>query len=1053
MAEVDSLATSMFDENVSLVHMLDRDEINLNDELDYEPPILSTSFYYSNEKFGHLLDEKKDSFIVISLNCQSLNAKYELLKNYVENFNYSHCNKLSAVCLQETWLKADSDLTLFQLDGYNLISAGRTCSAHSGTAIYLHESYGFREIAIQNNSDIWDGQIIEIFSENDETNYRLKKLHLCNIYRPPQQNSDIINNFIDDMSGLFDDFTNNNHVIIAGDFNIDLLKFKENTSVNNFLDCVISHGYVPKITQPTRLTQRKGTLIDNFFMKLSNNSFTTTAGILLSNISDHLPYFICLENFSRFKTPSKLVKVFPSYLESSNKLKQELQKPETIQRLYDAFSLEKSVDENYTNFDNILRGLLNKYFQAKTVKYNKYKHKKSKWITTGIMKSIFYRDKLYVKLKSTSVNSIEYIPLQERFKTYNAILKRALREAKRLYYHSRFQNFKFDIKKTWNTINEILNKQKDKTNFPNYFLYEGRKITDPKEISNEFNSYYVNVGPQLAENIITPSNQSFKDYLQNPIQNQFVFRKVNEATVMKVIDSLKPKCTSGIDNISSKLLKLLKEELAPALTKLINKSLNDGIFPASLKIARVTPLFKKNDKHSFGNYRPVSVLSSISKVFEKVMYSQIYEHFSDHNLLYKSQYGFRSQHSTEYASLELVDRIIQDMDIGKTPINVYMDLSKAFDTLDHQILSDKLFYYGFRDKSFDLMVSYISNRKQCVNFNNVVSDKLTLKCGVPQGSILGPLLFIIYINDLPSIMVNFKAVVYADDTTLFTSLNVKSQNYNSRHLNDELCAISTWLKLNKLSLNVNKTKAMLFRTPQKQVNPPELVIDGLLIEFVSSFSFLGIIVDENLKWNFHINALSKKISKILGIMTKLRHSLPPQILLTIYNALILPHLTYGLLIWGWKSDRLFKLQKRAVRIVTGSKYNAHTSGLFKDLNILKLKDLCALQDYTFCYKLQNSMLPDYFQIDMNQRLLNVSSSHSYPTRQGNNLRLPSVRHEFARNSISYKYPVVMNNMPTCFKEKIATHSLFGFKYYFKTTTLQSYVNDCNLPNCFICLNS
>jgi len=441
MTEVDRMAASMFSESLSLVHKIDSCEINLNDELDNEPPILQNSFYYSNEKFGHLLDEKKDSFIILSLNCQSLNAKYELLKTYVENFNSNHCNKLSAVCLQETWLTEDSDLTLLQLDGYNLIAVSGTCSAHSGTAIYLHDSYTFKELEFQNNSNIWDGQIIEISAENHLANHRFKKLFLCNIYRPPRQNIDNIENFINDMTRLLDSFANNNHIIIAGDFNIDLLKFSENTSVNNFLDCIISHGYVPKITQPTRLTQRKGTLIDNFFMKFGDSSFMTTAGILLSSISDHLPYFICLENFSSSKPRSRLMKLHSSYSESLNKLKLELQKSETILRFCNAFSSQKSTNENYSNFSSILSELLNTFFEVKTVKFNKYKHRKSKWITKGLMKSIYYRDKQYVKLKSTSQNSPEYQPLLDRFKTYNAVLKRALREAKRLYYHGRFQKF------------------------------------------------------------------------------------------------------------------------------------------------------------------------------------------------------------------------------------------------------------------------------------------------------------------------------------------------------------------------------------------------------------------------------------------------------------------------------------------------------------------------------------------------------------------------------------------------------------------------------------
>ena len=216
-----------------------------------------------------------------------------------------------------------------------------------------------------------------------------------------------------------------------------------------------------------------------------------------------------MENVSFSKTPSKLVKIYPSYSESAPRLKLQLQKPETILKLCNAFNPKKSFNENYAAFDNILHELMNSYFQAKIVKYNKYRHKKSKWITKGILKSIFYRDKLYVKLKSISTNNQEYITSHERFKAYNTILKRAIREAKRLYYHGRFQKFKSDIKNKWTTINEILNKHKNKTSFPNYFLKEGREIPDPQKISNEFNSYYVNVGPQLIKKCNDSIRQNF----------------------------------------------------------------------------------------------------------------------------------------------------------------------------------------------------------------------------------------------------------------------------------------------------------------------------------------------------------------------------------------------------------------------------------------------------------------------------------------------------------------------------------------------------------------
>jgi len=519
--------------------------------------------------------------------------------------------------------------------------------------------------------------------------------------------------------------------------------------------------------------------------------------------------------------------------------------------------------------------------------------------------------------------------------------------------------------------------------------------------------------------------------------------------VIKTIDSLKPKSSKGFDKVSNKLLKYVKNELANPLTKLINQMLNDSKFPSLLKIAKINPIHKKDDVHNFGNYRPISVLSSVSKVFERIIYNQIYEHFQSKKLFYKSQHGFRSSHSTESAMLELLDKIINDMDENKCPINVYMDLSKAFDTLDHSILLDKLHHYGFRGNSLNLLKSYLSDRSQFVEFNNITSEPFKIKCGVPQGSILGPLMFIIYINDLPNTTNSFSPIIYADDTTLLTSLNFTSLNNSYPSLNQELNLISDWLKVNKLSLNIEKTKAMIFHTPNRRINPPTLIIDEIQIDYVEKFNFLGLIIDKNLKWNFHVDAVAKKVCKTLGIMNRLKRLLPKHALLNIYNALILSYLNYGLINWGHKADRLLKLQKRAVRIITNSPYNAHSNNLFKQLNLLKVRDLCALHDYKFCYKMYNSMLPDYFQNDMLNRL-NENSSHIHFTRQAHHLRLPAVRHEFARCSISYKYPLTMNNMPHNFKSKLATHSLNGLKFYFKRLTVESYQSECNIPNCYVC---
>ena len=341
---------------------------------------------------------------------------------------------------------------------------------------------------------------------------------------------------------------------------------------------------------------------------------------------------------------------------------------------------------------------------------------------------------------------------------------------------------------------------------------------------------------------------------------------------MEHLNNLKSKPTCGHDGISTKLLKACKNEICKPLTLIINQMLSTGIFPDTLKVAKVIPLFKKGDDLLLDNYRPISILPSISKLFERVIFNQINAYFSSHDMYYNGQYGFRHKHSTQLAALELIDRVTQELDRGNTPINIFIDLSKAFDTLDHGILLSKLQHYGINGTALKLLTSYLSNRQQFVQIEDNKS---------------------------------------ADDTTLFTTLN-NHDNINET-INEELNKFHKWLKANKLSLNVNKTKAMAFHMPQKKVRLPHLKIAGTNIEFVDNFNFLGITINKHLNWTSHINNVSVKISKTIGILNTLKHVLPINILRTIYNSLILCHLNYGVLLWGAQlngNDKLHKLQKK-----------------------------------------------------------------------------------------------------------------------------------------------
>ena len=277
---------------------------------------------------------------------------------------------------------------------------------------------------------------------------------------------------------------------------------------------------------------------------------------------------------------------------------------------------------------------------------------------------------------------------------------------------------------------------------------------------------------------------------------------------------------------------------------IINQALTTGIFPDKLKIAKVQQIYKNEDQTLIKNYRPISLLPSISKVFEKIIFNQLYSFLQKQNIIYKSQYCFRTEHSTEFAPLELIDRVNTEMDNNEIPFNIYLDLSKAFDTLDHNILLDKLHYYGVRNTSLDLFKNYLTNRKQYVEIDSVKSKMDEIQTGVPQGSILGPLLFIVYINDIKTSTELFNVITYADDTTLMSTLGSfnSNQNKNSleQNINEKLNKISGWLKVNKLSLNTKKSKFMIFKRVNKTVEPLSLKIENTNIERVTNVNFFRV---------------------------------------------------------------------------------------------------------------------------------------------------------------------------------------------------------------------
>ena len=432
-------------------------------------------------------------------------------------------------------------------------------------------------------------------------------------------------------------------------------------------------------------------------------------------------------------------------------------------------------------------------------------------------------------------------------------------------------------------------------------------------------------------------------------------------------------------------------------------SLLQGVFPKDMKIANVIPIFKNDDCYVFTNYRPVSVLTSMSKIFERVFYNRLLKFINNNNILYIFQFGFKKCHSTFMALVILMEKITSALEKGEYVLGIFLDFSKAFDTVNHEILFKKLDFYGVRGTANNWIRDYLSNRTQFVTFNGVSSSQKIIKCGVPQGSILGPLLFLIYVNDLAFVSEKLFMVLFADDTNAFLSGHDLKELEST--LNDELQKIETWLRANKLSLNIKKTHFIIFKPKKKKNNHNvNIKINNESIAEVKQTKFLGVILDSALTWKPHINYIANKMAKCTGLIRKSRHILKKDSLITLYYTFLYPYMTYCIQVWGGTYTNsllpVIKTQKTAIRNIFGlSKYTESTP-LFKDLNLLKFHEVYCYVLNIFMFKHLTGKLPNVFQ----NFFVTNSSVHPYDTRHKNQYRIP-IYHTTA-GQMTFKYQAV-----------------------------------------------
>ena len=624
---------------------------------------------------------------------------------------------------------------------------------------------------------------------------------------------------------------------------------------------------------------------------------------------------------------------------------------------------------------------------------------------------------------------------ESRYKNYKNKLTKILRIEKKNYYRQKLEECKANTSETWKILNTIIGKRKSEAKYSNEFIVDNDRVTlDNEEIANHFNNFFVNIGTILSNSIEPCQGTQPTDFLKNQVSESMYMYPVTEKEVSEIVSGCKSKTSYGHDEISMKTVKHVIKQIVRPLTYIFNRSLITGIFPNDMKTAKVIPVFKSGDRLQFSNYRPISLLPQFSKILEKIFNKRLMSFIENHHVLTDGQYGFRSNHSTSLALTEFVEKVTSAIDKQESTIGVFIDLKKAFDTVDHKILLSKLQCYGIRGLALDWIKSYLANRGQYVCYNNSNSELKNIKCGVPQGSILGPVLFILYINDMCEVSKLLNIILFADDTSIF---------YSTRNIVDITCTVNNelekldiWFRVNKLSLNMNKTNFIMF-TNKKQLRPTvNIVLNGKNIEQVSHTKFLGVIIDENLTWREQIKTVETKVSKSIGVLYETKDVLDIQALRTLYQSLVEPYMSYCCEIWGntypSRVRKLSLLQKKAIRIIYSLDYHGHTSVFFHCSRILKLQDLITHRTMVMLYKANNHCLEGRVQAFFEP----TAAVHKYDTRQSKLFYVKKANTTHRLLSITVRGIHVWNGLESNIRQ---LPSLQQFKKSLKSTLLSSYL--------------
>jgi hypothetical protein len=933
---------------------------------------------------------------ILHLNIRSLNSNWDELKVALKN----QLGKINVLILSEVSLQiTETLLAYYSLDGYNLHYNVRTHGRGGGLFMYV-----MNDIRVDTRKSNF--RLFEAIDCTLTLSDRRTKIDILAIYRPPDLSKC---NFVLELESYLENSKTDNCVVI-GDVNLNLLDEEDNT-VQNYENALSAHGFIKCIKGATREEFSGGILhsscIDHVYLRSNINKILSA--IITTKISDH--YLIGLHICSQFTDPMRGNKSSELFQRLNERvLKRSLQACD-----WNSLLLINSSEELY---DAIVKLFTDCYELARcnSSTRDKYKRDQKIWITEGLRTKIRDRDCLYKRWKNC--NNILKETHRATYIKYRNSVRKMIRKAKFNFFKREFEKTIGDIKSSWQKINLILGKKKKKSVDEVISSYLGTKFSD-KDIASKFAESFIDEVIKLKHEC------SIKTFTQLPsaaaLQSMYL-PKITSKEVSDIIASTNSLKQPGWDDIRVSDIKNIDAKISPVISKLINLTILEGTIPDRMKLSVVRPIYKKDDHFSFNNYRPIAMLSSIEKIMERYISTKLTEYLSKFNLINAQQYGFQRGKSTTDLLVHFSDYINLNLNDNKHCIVLFIDFSKAFDTLDSSKLIFSLQNVGVRGPVLKWFANYLYQRQILVKVNTRCSNHKTVKSGVPQGSILGPILYLVYVNELFNSVNKCRIFMYADDTILVSAhRNIKK---SEEMLQTDFNNLLRWTHDHDLICNPKKTKTMHICSPfnidknyplhivphtnnclHSRVSSPHCSC-SVAIESVDCYLYLGVKIDRHFTWKNQTEQLCRRLRSVAFCLYKLKSSgCPLGLLRTVYMALGESLISYGLLAWGSASDdkikKVSRIQNKLIKIIFDyqKKRKENYNDMYQQLNLLPIDSL-------FQYKLITK-----FYFDDTHKIVHQNQLMKARLRITERFVIPKYINKHGKRQLQYKIPKLFNKIP------------------------------------------